>query len=314
MLIIFKKNFNGRMKIYKNANLNTKHHKGVIAIGNFDGIHLGHQKVINEAKKKAKKNKLPFGIMTFEPVPVMFFNTRIKNHRINSLEQKKAQLKKFEIDFLIIIKFNKIFSLLTADQFIKKIINDKTKCKFLYVSKNFKFGHKRKGNIQTLKKYEKLYGFKSLITKPCKKNKKIISSTLIRKKIMFGKIEEANKLLNREWIIKGKVIKGKKLGRKIGFPTCNVKLNDYVVPRLGVYAVKINGSKFSKKGIANVGFRPTFNEKNLLLETNIFGINKNLYNKEISVRFRRFIRPEKKFKNIEFLKKQIKIDIKKAKK
>ena len=301
------------MKIYKNANLDKKHQNGVIAIGNFDGLHLGHQKVINEAKKKAKKNNLPFGIMTFEPVPVMFFNSNIKNHRINSLKQKKLQLKKFKLDFLIIIKFNKKFSSLSAEQFIIKIINNKTKCRFLYVSKNFKFGYKRKGNVQILKKYEKLYGFKSIITEPFKKNKKIISSTLIRKKIASGKIMEVNKLLSREWRVDGKVIKGQKRGRKIGFPTCNLKLYDYVIPLLGVYAVKINGLKFSKKGIANIGFRPTFNGNNLLLETNIFGINKNLYNKEISVSFRRFIRREKKFKDLEHLKKQIKIDIKKAK-
>ena len=301
------------MKIYKNANLNKKHHKGVIAIGNFDGIHLGHQKVINEARKKAKSKKLPFGIITFEPVPVMYFNSKIKNHRINSLEQKKIQLKKLKLDFLIIIKFNKIFSSLTAEKFIKEIIYNKTKCSFLYVSKNFKFGYKRRGNIQTLKKYEKLYNFKSLITKPYKKNKKIISSTLIREKIINGKIREANTLLNREWNIKGKVIKGRQLGRKIGFPTCNLQLNDYIVPRNGVYAVKVKGSNFNKKGIANVGFRPTFNGKKLLLETNIFGIDKNLYNKEIDISFKKFIRREKKFKNLEHLKKQIKIDIKKAK-
>ena len=301
------------MKIYKNANLNKKHCGGVIAIGNFDGIHLGHQKVINEARKKARKNKLPLGIMTFEPVPVMFFNSKIKNHRINSLDQKKTQLKRFKLDFLIIIKFNKNFSSLTAEQFIKKIINNKTKCKFLYVSKNFKFGYKRQGSVKILKKYEKLYSYKSLITKTYKINKKIISSSLIRKKIAAGKIKEINKLLNREWSINGKVIKGQKRGRKIGFPTCNIKLNDYIVPRLGVYAVKVKGSKFNKKGIANIGYRPTFNGQNLLLETNIFGINKNLYNKEISVSFRKFIRPEKKFKNLEHLKKQIKIDIKKAK-
>ena len=98
------------MKIYKNPNLNLKHCNGVIAIGNFDGLHLGHQKVINEGKRKAKKNKLPFGVMTFEPVPVMFFNKKIKNHRINSFEQKKNQLKKFKLDFLIVIRFNKSFS------------------------------------------------------------------------------------------------------------------------------------------------------------------------------------------------------------
>ncbi len=108
------------MKIYNNPNINNKHRNGVIAIGNFDGLHLGHQKVIQEAKQKAKKNKIPFGVMTFEPVPVMFFNKNIKNHRINSLEQKKTQLKKFRLDFLIIIKFNKNFSTQSAEEFIKK--------------------------------------------------------------------------------------------------------------------------------------------------------------------------------------------------
>ena len=157
-----------------------------------------------------------------------------------------------------------------------------------------------------------MYNYKSLIIKTFKKDKKVISSTLIRKKITAGKIEEINTLLNREWSINGKVIKGQRRGRKIGFPTCNVKLNDYVVPRLGVYAVRVKGLKFNKKGIANVGYRPTFKGQNLLLETNIFGINKNLYNKEINISFKKFIRPEKKFKNLNKLKKQIEIDINKA--
>ena len=185
------------MKIYNNPNINNKHCNGVIAIGNFDGLHLGHQKVIQEAKQKAKKNKIPFGVMTFEPVPVMFFNKKIKNHRINSLEQKKTQLKKFKLDFLIIIKFNKNFSSQSAEEFIKKIIFKKTKCKYLYVSKNFKFGFKRQGNIKTLKKFEKKYNFKNIVTKPYKKGNKTISSTFLRKKIRSGKIDEVNKLLNR---------------------------------------------------------------------------------------------------------------------
>ena len=302
------------MKIYNNPNLNKKHFDGVIAIGNFDGLHLGHQKVIKEAKQKAKKNNIPFGVMTFEPVPVMFFNKEIKNHRINSLEQKKNQLKKIKLDFLIIIKFNKKFSSQSAEEFIKRIIFKKTRCKYLYVSKNFKFGFKRQGNIKTLKKFEKKYNFKNIITKPFKKNDKTISSTFIRKKIRLGKIQEVNKLLGRNWSVIGKVIKGSKRGRKIGFPTCNLKLNDYVVPKLGVYAVKVKSRNFNKNGIANIGYRPTFNGQNLLLETNIFGINKNLYNKVISVNFKKFIRPEKKFSNLNQLKKQIKLDIKKAKK
>ena len=302
------------MKIYNNPNLNKKHCNGVIAIGNFDGLHLGHQKVIKEAKRKAKKNNIPLGVMTFEPVPVMFFNKKIKNHRINSLEQKKTQLKKFKLDFLIIINFNKNFSSQSAEEFIKKIIFKKTKCKYLYVSKNFKFGYKRQGNVKTLKKFEKKYKFKNIVTKPYKKGNKIISSTFLRKKIRLGKLDEVNKLLNRNWCINGKVIKGQRRGRKIGFPTCNLKLNDYVVPKLGVYAVKVKSKNFHKNGIANIGYRPTFNGQNLLLETNIFGINKNLYNKVISVNFKKFIRPEKKFRNLKHLKKQIKLDIKQAKK
>ncbi len=301
------------MKIYKNANLVKKHCNGVLAIGNFDGIHLGHQKVIKEAKSKAKKNNLPFGVMTFEPMPVMFFNKIIENHRINSLEQKKSQFKKLKIDFLIIIKFTKKFSRLTAEKFIEKIIFKKTKCKYLYVSKNFKFGNKRKGNINTLKKFEKKFNYKNLITKPYFKNQKIISSTLVRKKIRQGKIIEVNKLLNRNWSIEGKVIRGHKRGRKMGFPTCNLKIDNYVVPKLGVYSVKVKTTKFDKNGIANIGYRPTFKGERLLLETNIFGINKNLYNKVISVSFKKFIRPEKKFRNLDHLKKQIKIDVKKAK-
>ena len=302
------------MKIYNNPNLNKKHCNGVIAIGNFDGLHLGHQKVIQEAKQKAKKQRIPFGVMTFEPLPVMFFNKKIKNHRINSLEQKKNQLKKFKLDFLIIIKFNKIFSSQSAEEFIKKVIFKKTKCKYLYVSKNFKFGFNRQGNIKILKKFEKKYNFKNIVTKPYKNGNKIISSTLLRNKIRLGKIDEVNRLLNRYWSVNGKVILGQRRGRKIGFPTCNLKLSDYVIPKLGVYSVNVKIKNIYKSGIANIGYRPTFNGQNLLLETNIFGINKNLYNKVISINFKKFIRPEKKFRDLKHLKKQIKLDIKQAKK
>ena len=302
------------MKIYNNLIINRKHQNSVVAIGNFDGIHLGHQKVLNRARQKAKKNRLPFGVITFEPMPVMFFNKKIKNHRINSLLQKKTQLKKLKLDFLIIINFNKKFSKLSAEQFIQRIIFKKVKCKFLYVSNNFKFGFKRKGNIQTLRKYSNSYNYKTMITHPLTKAAKVISSTIIRKKISQGKIYEVNKLLNRNWCIQGKVIKGHRRGRTIGFPTCNINISDYSMPKLGVYGVKVNNAKFQRKGIANIGYRPTFNGQNLLLEVNIFGINKNLYNKEVNINFIKFIRSEKKFKGLEQLKKQIKIDIIQSKK
>ena len=296
------------MDIYYNLQIKKKHKNSVIAIGNFDGIHLGHQKVLDQARQKAKKNKLPYGLISFEPIPAMYFNDKIKNHRINSFDQKKTQLKKLKLDFLIIIKFNKLFSLLSAEQFIKKILYEKIQVKFLYVSKNFRFGRKRQGNINTLKKAENIFGFKTFITTPLKKSLKIISSTLIRKKISLGKIKDANQLLNRTWCIKGKVIKGEQRGRKIGFPTCNINVGNYMVPKLGVYSVVVEIGKLKKVGIANIGYRPTFNGQNLLLEVNIFGINKNLYNKELSVKFIKFIRPEMKFGGLEELKKQITID------
>jgi len=144
----------------------------------------------------------------------------------------------------------------------------------------------------------------------------IVSSTLIRKFLSQGKLEIANKLLSRNWSIEGKVKKGRQLGKKIGFPTCNIDIKDYVIARPGVYAVKVYqlNKKFFLKGIANLGYRPTFKQKKILLEVNIFNFSGNLYNKDLTIEFIKFIRKEKKFKNINQLKKQIILDIKLAKK
>ena len=301
------------MKIFNNTKINKNYKNSIIAIGNFDGVHIGHKKVLKEARLKAKKLKMKFGLLTFEPVPVMFFNKKILNHRLDILPQKISNLRKEKLDFVIIQKFNKKFSKLSYKDFIYKILFRKIKCKYLYVSKNFKFGNKREGDVSKLKKYEKIFFYKTIITPPLKKKRKTISSTIIRKLLKSGEIKKANYLLSRKWEINGKVIKGSQRGRKIGFPTCNILLKKYVIPKFGVYAVNVKINNISKKGIANVGYRPTFNGKKLLLEVNIFGIKKNLYNKYINVVFKKFIRPEKKFKNIIELKNQIKKDIKQAK-
>ena len=301
------------MKLFKSTSISNNYKNSVIAIGNFDGIHIGHKKVLNAAYKKAKKMKKKFGLLTFEPVPVMFFNKKILNHRLDTLPQKISSLKKEKLDFIIIQKFNKKFSKLSYKDFIRKILFKKIKCKYLYVSKNFKFGKKREGDVAKLKKFEKRFSYKTIITSPLKKKKKTISSTIIRKLLQYGKIKKANYLLNRKWEIIGKVIKGSQRGRKIGFPTCNILLKQYVIPKFGVYAVNVKINNITKKGIANVGYRPTFNGKKLLLEVNIFGFKKNLYNKNINVVFNKFIRPEKKFNNIIELKNQIRKDIKQAK-
>ena len=301
------------MKIFKNLIISKKYHNSVIAIGNFDGVHIGHKKVLKSAFKKAKKTKKKFGLLTFEPLPVMFFNKDIKNHRIDSFQQKKLNLIKEKLDFLIIQKFNKKFSNINYKTFISKILSNKIKCNYIYVSKNFRFGNKREGNVKKLKHYEKKYSFKTIITNPIKSNAKTVSSTIIRNLLKRGNLKKANYLLNRKWEIEGKVIKGAQRGRKIGFPTCNIILKNYIIPKFGVYAVSVKINKTLKKGIANIGYRPTFNGKKLLLEVNIFNFKRNLYNKNINVIFNKFIRPEKKFKNILQLKNQIKKDIRLAK-
>ena len=140
------------MKILNKFKVKKKFKNSVIAIGNFDGLHLGHQRVIDQARKKAKKNKTSFGLISFEPIPAMFFNQKLKNHRINLLKQKKEQLKKLNLDFLKIIKFSKKFSNTSAEKFIEKIIFNTFNAKYIFVSKNFRFGKKRLGDLKTLQK------------------------------------------------------------------------------------------------------------------------------------------------------------------
>jgi cytidyltransferase-related domain len=191
------------MKIFTNFNIKNKFKNSAIAIGNFDGFHLGHKKVIKKGKQIAKKNKLKFGLMVFQPLPVMFFNKKLKNFRIDSLQQKINSSKKLGIDFLIIKKFDKKFSNTKADDFIKKILYRKLKIKLVFISKNFKFGKNRTGDINMLKKNEENFKYKTNTIVPLNKKGSIISSTLIRKNIAKGKISYVNKMLGRFWTIEG---------------------------------------------------------------------------------------------------------------
>ena len=302
------------MKIYKNFNIDKKFKNSGIAIGNFDGFHLGHQRVIKKGKEIAKKNNLKFGLMVFQPLPVMFFNKKLKNYRIDTLKQKILSSKKYKIDFLIIKKFDKKFSNITSEDFIKKILYKKLKKKLIFISKNFRFGKNRAGDVKLLKNKESFFNYKTNTITPLFKNQSTISSTLIRKNIKKGKIKLANKLLGRLWTVEGTVRRGDRRGRKIGFPTCNLDLENYIIPKLGVYSSKIIVDKNTKKkGIVNIGYRPTFGKNRLILEVHIFGLKKNLYDKKIKIMLIKFIRKEKKFKNIVQLKQQIKKDIKNAK-
>ena len=305
-----------KMKLYNNFNVKKNHKNSIILIGNFDGLHLGHQKLFRLAKKYKKKYSSKIGVLTFEPMPKMFFNPILKNFRLSNLNQKIENLGKLNVDFVIIKKFNSIFSKTKSISFIKKILGKKLNPKFIFVSNNFKFGNKREGNVKQLIKYEKLCKYKIVKPQPLSIKKQVISSSLLRKYLQNGKLNDVNKLLNRNWSIDGKVQKGRQIGKKIGFPTANIDIKDYVLAKPGVYAVKVRNMKNSNyiKGIANLGYRPTFNGKKILLEVHLFNFSGNLYNKYLRIEFLKFIRAEKKFKNVDQLKKQINVDLLIAKK
>jgi len=295
------------MKIFNNLKIPKKYKRSSLAIGNFDGVHKGHQKVF----KYARDTKSKFGILTFSPLPVMFFNKKIRNFRLASEDEKFQLLKKFGADFVVNIKFNKKFSKISAENFIKNIIYKKLNPKRIFVSNNFQFGNKRKGDVNLLRKFEKKYSYKLFKIIPYKSKRKTISSTRIRKLLQKGNINLANKLLSRFWLIDGNVIKGKKLGRKLGYRTCNIRIKNYVLPKPGVYAVKTSLSNKKKKynGVAYLGSRPTFKGKEVFLEINIFGIKKNLYKKKLRVHFVKFIRKDKKFRSSSELIKQMNKDV-----
>jgi len=305
-----------KVKLYKNFNIINNHKKSILLIGNFDGVHLGHQKLFKLAKKFKKNTKLKIGVVTFDPIPKMFFNKKLKNYKISNLSQKIKFFHEHNVDFVIVKKFDKKFSKIKCQNFVDQILYKKLKSKFIFVSNNFRFGNKREGNVKFLKSKEKDCNFKIINPKPLKKNNTIISSTLIRKLIFNGNLKTANKYLNRNWSIEGVVQKGRMMGRKIGFPTCNIELGDYIEAKQGVYAVKVyrENKKNCLKGIANLGYRPTFNQRKILLEVNLFNFSGNLYNKKLIVEFTKFIRKEKKFDGINQLRKQIALDLKIAKK
>ena len=300
------------MKIYSNINsVDKKFINSVLAIGNFDGVHLGHQELLKKAYIFSRKINKKFGIFTFDPLPKDFFNRT--DNKILNINDKIDVVKKFRADFFIKQNFNRNFSKISHDNFAKIILLKKLAVHSIFVGKDFKFGFKRKGNIFFLKKLSENNNFKIFIINFKKFNNYKISSSKIRSLIQAGKVNLAHKIMGRPWSISGKVIQGKKYGRRIGFPTANIKIFNQIKPLFGVYSVKIVFNKKTYKGIANFGVRPTFGSSSPVLEVNVFGKNHNFYNKNIKVLFIDFIRKEKKFKNSSMLVNQIKKDIKVAK-
>jgi riboflavin kinase / FMN adenylyltransferase len=301
-------------------NLNTKQtfksQNLCLCIGNFDGIHLGHQHVIKKIIKNSQSDNLKSAIMTFVPHPKIYFKKTDGNFNIITNSYKKNFLNFLGVENYIEYKFNKTLSNLDAIDFIEKILVKQLNVKKIVVGKDFRFGKNRKGDTTLLKKLSSKYHYKLSIighVKNKKTNHKFSSST-IRKNINEGSFEKVSQALGRHWFMQGKIIKGNQKARLINFPTANMKPGYHILPKKGVYCVNVTYKNKLYKGIANFGERPTVKGVNLLLETHIFEFNRDIYGKELTVEFLTFIRTEKKFKDFKSLTTQIKKDVITAKK
>ncbi len=284
----------------------------VVALGNFDGVHKGHRKIIEETIKIAKDKKTKSAVMTFEPHPAAILRPDNKNFRLTDLKMKEKLISEIGADFLFTIPFTEDFSKITAEDFIKTILIDSLQVKHVVIGHDFIFGHNRTGNPDFMQKKSAELSFGITIISAIKDENEICSSTSVREALRQGDLKRVNKILGRNYSIDGLVIKGDARGRQIGFPTANINLGDLIRPAFGVYAVKIRLEDKIYNAVANIGIRPTFGKESELLEVHIFNFDKNIYDSSVNIEFIDYIRTETKFKNVDELTKQILIDCKKA--
>lgn len=286
------------------------HHKGcVLTIGNFDGVHLGHQEVLRRVDSQAKKLGVPSVVMTFEPQPMELFLGHKAPARLTRLRDKYVQIRTLGIDRLLCVSFNKKLANLAADQFIADLLVKKLGVKFLVVGDDFCFGRDRAGDFSMLQKAGKEYDFDVVSTQSfCLKSIRV-SSTEVRKALAQNQLSLVSQMLGRRYSISGRVSHGRKIGRTLGFPTANVPLKRNVSPISGVYIVEVYGINDSPiGGVANIGHRPTVDGKKQQLEVHLFDFNADLYGKQIEIVLLSKLRDEKKFESFELLKQQIKLD------
>jgi len=286
----------------------------VITVGNFDGVHIGHQGLLKEVKKRADKMSGTSIVLTFEPHPLKVLKEK-KIPLITPFERKIELIEKLGIDVVICLPFTREFSKVSAREFVEEILLKKIGMKEIVVGYDYTFGHKREGNIDLLKKLGDELGFKVCILGPILVDNMIVSSTRIRNLIMEGELEKVKTLLNRYYQVSGEVIAGHdRGGRLLGFPTANLKLVNEVFPKNGVYVVEVIYNNKVYGGVTNIGFKPTFGNDALSVETHILDFDQNIYGKKIKLNFIKRLRNEKKFSSIEALAAQIKRDIEEARK
>lgn len=300
------------MKLYTSLD-QFKARKPVVTIGTFDGVHLGHQKVILRLREFAKLHDGETVIFTFHTHPRLITSPNENNLRLlTTLNEKIKLFEKYGIDHLIIYTFDKKFSELSYSEFVEKILVEKIKTHCLVVGYDHKFGKNREGGFDYLKKCAEKHKFEIERLDALMVDEDSISSTKIRNALQNGEIEKANHYLGYQFTLHGTVVEGKQLGRKLGFPTANIEASDKnkIIPGYGVYAVKVelNGNDYN--GMLNIGTRPTFNNNadNRSIEVNIFDFKGDIYGKEITLKFVGKIRDEQKFSNIEMLVNQLEKD------
>lgn len=284
--------------------------ESIVTLGTFDGFHVGHRKLIDRVLVEAGKQNRESVLVTFEPHPQLVLKNKKQEIRLlTSIDEKLGLLNSCLIDKAVIIEFNKEFSQKSYRDFVKKILIDKIKMKHLIVGYDSHFGKNRKGNIETLNELASELDFKVSKVEPYYHNEQIISSSLIRNLILEGKLQEASSYLGRNYSLSGSVIPGDGRGKKLSFPTANIKPDNEhkLIPLDGVYAVDVNVINENFKGMLNIGNRPTFST-NHAIEVNVFGLQEDVYNKKITIHFKKRLRKEKKFSSREELVNQLKID------
>lgn len=294
------------------------YNNAVITIGNFDGVHIGHQALFHEVIEKADAIDGTSIVMTFEPHPVRVLKQNDHPPLITLYEQKVELIESSGIDVLICIPFTLEFAAISAKEFVEDILLSRIGMKAIVVGEDYTFGKNRKGDIKLLQTYAKNHGFEVIVADwilTLNKSSDRISSTRTRKLVMAGRVAEAQKLLGRHYQIRGVVTTGRNRGgRLLGFPTANIILHDELCPKTGVYAVSGELGSKTHKGVANIGYSPTFGDQVFSVEVHILDFNENIYDRKIRVNFIQRIRDEKKFSNISELSEQIKKDIVKARK
>jgi riboflavin kinase/FMN adenylyltransferase len=306
--IIFAKNIS--LKIFQSINEYNSLKKSIVTIGTFDGVHIGHQKILYKVIETADKENCTSVVLTFFPHPRMVIQNDESIKLLNSIQEKKQLFEKLNLNNLIIHPFDEVFSQLTAEEFVSKILVEKLNLKKIIIGYDHRFGKNRTANIDDLKLYGEKYNFEVEQISAQEIDEIAVSSTKVRTALLNGEITKANSYLGYNYSLSGVVVQGKKIGRTIGFPTANIQIEvDYkLIPKKGVYLVKSTIQNNTVFGLMNIGNRPTVDGKNQSIEVYFLDFDHDLYNQSITVEFIDFIREEQKFNSLDDLKNQIEKD------